>query len=157
MTEKAMSRRTVLEGGACALVVAAGHPKMASAATELRPKSEDVVRNYYGAWEKKDWPRLDRLLADGFTFSSPIDDHISKSDYKAGCWDTQSALIDRFDLTHVSGTDNKVLVLYACHTTNGKTFRNVEYFELREAKVKSVECFFGGKASFPSAVSMGKE
>ena len=156
MKARAMSRRTVLDGGSCALVAAACTPQMASAATGRRSKSEEVVRNYYAAWENKDWPRLDRLLADGFTFSSPLDDHISKNDYKAGCWDTQSALIDRFDLTQVSGTDNEVFVLYVCHTTSGKTFRNVEYVQLREGKVKTVECYFGGKASFPSAANTGK-
>ena len=34
------------------------------------------------------------------TFSSPLDDHISKSDFKARCWDTQIAYIDRFDLSN---------------------------------------------------------
>jgi len=154
-----MSRRTILEAGACALVAAAGVPQMANAGatTGLRLKSQEVVRKYYAAWEKKDWQRLDRMLADDFTFSSPLDDHISKSDYKAGCWDTQIAFIDRFDLKQVIGTDNEAFVMYICHTANGKTFQNVEYFKLRDAKVKSVECYFGGKASFPSAVSTGKE
>jgi hypothetical protein len=158
MTERAMSRRTILERGACALVAAAGVPQMAGAreATGLRSKSEDVIRKYYAAWETKDWPRLDRMLADDFTFSSPLDDHITKSDYKAGCWDTQIAFIDRFDLKQVFGTDNEAFVMYVCHTANGKTLQNVEYFHLRDAKVKAVECYFGGKASFPSAVSTEK-
>lgn len=159
MTERAMSRRTILEAGACALVAAASVPQLAhaSAETGLHSKGQEVVRNYYAAWDTKDWHRIDILLADDFTFSSPFDNHISKSDYKARCWDTQIAYIDRFDLTKVIGTDNEAFVLYVCHTTNGKTFRNVEYFQLRDGKVKSVECYFGGKSSFPSAVSTGKE
>ena len=159
MTERAVSRRTILEAGACALVAAAGVPEMASAHAEagLSSKSGEIIRKYYSAWENKDWQRLDRLLTDGFTFSSPLDDHISKGDYKAGCWDTQIGFIDRFDLTQVIGADDEAFVMYVCHTTNGKTFRNVEYFQLRDAKVKAVECYFGGKASFASAVSTGKE
>ena len=156
MTARAMSRREILEAGACVLIATAGVPQMASAATGLRSKSGEVVQNYYAAWEKKDWPHLDRLLADGFTFSSPLDDHISKSDYKTGCWDTQIAFIDRFDLKQVIATDNEAFVMYICHTANGKTFQNVEYFQLRGGNVKAVECYFGGKASFPSAVSTGK-
>jgi hypothetical protein len=160
MTERAMSRRTVLQAGACcALVAPPGVPQLAraSADTILRSKGQETVRKYYAAWETKDWHHIDILLADDFTFSSPLDDHISKSDFKAGCWDTQIAFIDRFDLKQVIGTDNEAFVMYICHTTNGKTFRNVEYFQLRDAKVKAVECYFGGKASFPSAVSAGKE
>lgn len=159
MTERAISRRSVLGAGACALSAAAGVPQLAraSAATGLRSKSQEVVRNYYAAWDTKDWHRIDILLADDFTFSSPLDDHLSKSAFKAGCWDTQVAYIDRFDLKQVVGTDNEAFVMYVCHTTNGKTFRNVEYFQLRGAQVQAVECYFGGKSSFPSAVSTGKE
>ncbi len=158
MRKRAISRRTVLEAGACALVAAVGVPPMAraSAETGLHSKSQEVVRKYYAAWEAKDWHPVDILLADDFTFSSPLDDHINKSDFKAGCWDTQIAYIDRFDLKQVIGTDNQAFVMYVCHTTNGKTFRNVEYFQLQERKVRAVECYFGGKASFPSAVSTGK-
>ena len=157
MAARAMSRREILEAGACAMIATAGAAQMAGAATGLSSKSGEVVRNYYAAWGKKDWPRLDRLLADGFTFSSPLDDHISKSDYKAGCWDTQIAFIDRFDLKQVIATDDEAFVMYICHTANAKTFQNVEYFQLRGGKVTAVECYFGGKASFPSAVSTGKE
>jgi hypothetical protein len=157
MTGKRMSRRIVLGAGACALVAEAGGPQLARASAETeRSKSQETVRKYYGAWDAKDWHVLDIMLKDDFTFSSPLDDHISKSDYKAKCWDTQIAFIDRFDLEQVIGTHNEAFVLYVCHTTNGKTFRNVEYFTFREGKVKAVECYFGGKSSFPSAVSTGK-
>ncbi len=156
MTKRAMSRRTVVGAGTCAVIAAAVDPRLAlaSAATGPDSKSQEAVRKYYAAWEAKDWHVLDKMLADDFTFSSPLDDHISKSSYKARCWDTQIAYIDRFDLKQVIGTRNDAFVLYVCHTTNGKTFRNVEYFQMHD-KVKSVECYFGGKSSFPSAVSTG--
>lgn len=155
-----MSRRMVFEVGACALAAAGigvSGTARASAQTGPRSTSQEVVRKYYAAWDKKDWQSLDCVLADNFTFTSPLDDHISKSEYKAGCWDTQIGFIDRFDLTQVIGTDKEAFVQYVCHTANGKTFRNVEYFEVRDGKVKAVECYFGGKASFASAVSTGKE
>jgi ketosteroid isomerase-like protein len=153
-----MSRRTILEAGACALVAAPSVPQLAraSAGTGMRSKSQETVRKYYSAWETKGWHSIDVLLADDFTFSSPLDDHISKSAFKAGCWDTQIAYIDRFDLKQVIGADNEAFVMYVCHTMNGKTFRNVEYFQFREGRVKAVECYFGGKSTFPSAVSTGK-
>jgi ketosteroid isomerase-like protein len=158
MRNRKMTRRTVLEAGACALVAAAALPPMARAGAQTGPrsKSQEVVRKYYAAWETKDWHPVDIMLADDFTFSSPLDDHISKSDFKKGCWDTQIAYIDRFDLKQVIGADNEAFVMYVGHTTNGKTFRNVEYFQLRGDKVKAIECYFGGRASFPSAASTGK-
>jgi hypothetical protein len=153
-----LTRRSVLGAGAGALVAPVGIAELAraSAATGFRSKNEEAVRKYYATWDAKDWHSLDILLADDFTFSSPLDDHLSKSVFKARCWDSQIAYIDRFDLKHLSGTDNEAFVMYVCHTTNGKTFRNVEYFQLRADKVKAVECYFGGKSSFPSAVSTGK-
>jgi hypothetical protein len=81
MKNKVVSRRTILEG-ACALAAAAGIPQIASAdaKTGLSPKSEETIRKWYAAWEKKDWRPVDILLADDFTFTSAAgDDHISKS------------------------------------------------------------------------------
>ena len=145
----------MLEAGACALAAAATLPGIASAhaETELSPKNEATVRKYYRAWEGKDWRPLDILLADDFTFTSPVDDHISKSAFKTGCWDTQNALIERFDLKRVIATGKEAFVMYVGHTTNGKTFRNVEYLRLRGEQVDAVECYFGAQNNFPSAVS----
>lgn len=157
MSERTISRRTLLGAGAGA-VAAGAVPQLARASAEpgARSKGRELARKYYAAWEAKQWQPMDILLADDFTFSSPLDDHISKSDFKTRCWDTQIAYIDRFDLKQVIGKGDEVFVMYVCHTTNGKTFRNVEYVQLRDGKVKAVECYFGGKSSFPSAVSTGK-
>ena len=155
MRKTPQSRRTLLGTGACVLAAAASIPQIASARAEpgLSPKNEATVRKYYAGWEIKDWPAFDILLTDDFTFTSPLDDHISKAAFKAGCWDTQIAFIGRFDLTQVAGTGNEAFVMYVCHTTDGKTFRNVEYLRLQGEQVAAVECYFGGQNSFPSAVS----
>jgi ketosteroid isomerase-like protein len=156
MGTKTVSRRTVLRASPCALAAAAGIPQIASARTEagLNPKSGEIIRRWYAAWEKKDWRQVDVLLADDFTFSSAAgDDHISKSAFKAQCWETQKDFIERFDLQRVFGSGNEAFVMYLCHTTNGKTFRNVEYLRLRDDKLEAIECYFGAQSSFPSAVS----
>jgi ketosteroid isomerase-like protein len=159
MNGRVMSRRRILEAGACALAVAASVPQTASANAEigLSPRSDKTIRKWYAAWEQKDWHPVDILLADDFTFSSAAgDDHISKSAFKAQCWETQINFIDRFDLLHVFGSGNEALVMYVCQTKNGKTFRNVEYIRLRDDKLEAIECYFGAESSFPSAVSTGK-
>jgi ketosteroid isomerase-like protein len=157
MRETPMSRRTLLEAVACALTAAVIIPQIARAHAQgdsgLSPANEALIRKYYKTWEAKDWRTMDSMLADDFTFSSPVDDHISKSAFKKGCWDTQIALIERNDLTHVIGAGNEAFVMYVCHTTNGKTFRNVEYLRLKEQQVAAVECYFGAQNNFPSAVS----
>lgn len=154
MRKTAVSRRTMLGAGACALAAAATLPDKADAcAGALSPQNEAIVRKYYKGWEIKDWRAFDTLLTDDFTFTSPLDAGISKSAFKTGCWDTQVAFIGRFDLEHVAGTADGAFAMYLCHTTNGKTFRNVEYLRLKGGRVAAVECYFGGKNTYTSAVA----
>jgi hypothetical protein len=158
MRNTIISRRALFETGAWALAAASGIPGIASARaqTGLSPQNDETVRQYYTGWEKKDWRAFDMLLTDDFTFSSPLDAHISKSAFKTGCWDTQISYIGRFDLEHMAGTGNEAFVMYLCHTTNDKTFRNVEYLRLKGRRVQAVECYFGGKNTFTSAVATGQ-
>ena len=159
MKNRAMSRRTILGASAYALAAATGIPQIASAHAEtgLSPKNDETIRKWYAAWEKKDWRPVDILLSDDFTFTSAAgDDHISKSAFKVKCWESQIDFIERFDLQRVFGSGNEAFVLYVCRTKNGKTFRNVEYFRLKDDKVEAIECYFGAQSSFPSAVSTRK-
>ncbi len=160
MTRIAVSRRKLLEVGTCALAYAAAFPGTAKAhtGTGSSTATEGIVRRWYKEWEveKKDWGPFDALLADNFTFTSAAgDDHISKSTFKKQCWDTQINFIDRVDLERVFANGNEAFVKYLCHTKNGKSFRNVEYLQLRDGKIGAIECYFGGKDTFPSAVSSG--
>jgi ketosteroid isomerase-like protein len=156
METKTQSRRTLLKAGPCALAAAAGISQFASAHAEsgLSPKNDEIIRRWYAAWEKKDWRPVDALLADDFTFSSAAgDDHISKRAFKSQCWETQNEFIKRFDLQRVFGSGNEAFVMYICHTTNGKSFRNVEYLRLKDGKLAAIECYFGAQSSYASAVS----
>jgi ketosteroid isomerase-like protein len=140
METKTVTRRTVMAN--------------AHAQVGLSPQSDAIIRRWYAAWEQKDWRPVEAMLADDFTFSSAAgDDHISKSAFKAQCWETQKNFIQRFELQRVFGSDNEAMVMYICHTTNGKTLRNVEYLRLRDHQLAAIECFFGEESSFPSAIS----
>lgn len=160
MAQSTLSRRNLLAAGACALVRVAGLPSTASAhaSTRTSMSNDEIIRKYYAAWEQKDWAPFEFLLADTFTFTSPNnDDHISKSAFKTKCWQSQIHFIDRFELERVITDGNEAFVKYLCRTKNGNSFRNVEYFQFRFEKVEAIECFFGAKSSFPSAVSSGQK
>src|SRR5689334_15036052 len=110
MRTRAMSRRTVLEMGVCALAGTVASPGVAGAHAQrgLSPKNEETIRKYYAAWEIKDWHPMDVLLADNFTFTSAAkDDHISKSTFKTRCWESQINFTEGFDLLRVFGTGNE--------------------------------------------------
>jgi ketosteroid isomerase-like protein len=156
MSRTFLSRRAVLTASSYALAASLVIPTLASAreATALNSNSRDTIRKWYEGWEKKDWPPLDRLLTDDFTFTSAAgDDHISKDAFKTRCWESQIDFIERFDLRRIFGHGNEALVMYVCRTKNGKSFRNVEYLRLRDDKIEAIECYFGAQSSFPSAVS----
>jgi ketosteroid isomerase-like protein len=159
MTSVAMSRRHLLTAGAGSLAVACSGAARAptSAAAPGTTHQDEMVRKWYAAWEQKDWGSVDLLATDDFTFSSAAgDDHISKTRFKAQCWDTQTAFIDRFELESVLENGNEAFVKYLCHTKSGKAFRNVEHFTFKGDKIAALECYFGEQNSFPSAVTTGK-
>jgi ketosteroid isomerase-like protein len=159
-TRIAVSRRKLLATGACALVgaVSLPGPATASALGGQNLTNNELIRKWYAGWEKKDWGPLDRLLADNFTFTSANnDDHISKSAFKARCWETQIDFIAHFDLERIIAGAEDAFVKYLCHTKNGKSFRNVEYLRIKNGQLQSIECYFGAQSSFPSAVSTGQK
>jgi ketosteroid isomerase-like protein len=160
MTRIAVSRRELLATGACALATAVSLPRLAgaSASGEQNLTNEEIVHKWYAAWGNKDLATFNALLADNFTFSSAAgDDHISKSAFKTQCWDTQVNFIGHFDLERITTGPDDAFVKYLCYTTNGKSFRNVEYLRIRNGKLESIECYFGAESSFPSAVSKGQK
>ena len=160
LTKIAASRRNLLAAGACALIGAVTLPRPTSATAfgEQNLLNEEIIRKWYATWERKDLGTFDALLADDFTFTSAAgDDHISKSAFKEQCWKTQINFIRRFDLERVAAGADDAFVKYLCHTTNGKSFRNVEYLRIKDGKLQSIECYFGEQSSFPSAVSTGQK
>ena len=156
MTRMTVSRRYLLATGVCAMAGAVSLPGSASANASggQNLTNEEMIRKWYGAWEKKDLDTFDVLLADNFTFTSAAgDDHISKSTFKTQCWDTQAPLISSCDLERISTGADDAFVKYVGHTTNGKSFRNIEYFRIKNGKFESLECYFGAASNFPSAVN----
>ncbi len=98
--------------------------------------------------------------ADDFTFSSAAgDDHISKSKFKAQCWETQLGFIEHFELEQVFGDGDDALVKYACRTKNGKSFAQLSsLFHFRDGKIASLEVLFRGAVELPTpAVSAGQK
>jgi hypothetical protein len=109
-----------------------------------------IIKQYYAAYEKKDWGMMEPILADGFTFSSPAgDDHIDIKLYKQRCW-PNAEHTKSFDLEKIVVDGDDAFVTYNGWTTGGKLFRNTERFKFKDGKIKENECFFGLGASFPN-------
>jgi ketosteroid isomerase-like protein len=111
--------------------------------------NEKAVRNYYAAFMKNDWSIMQPVLADGFTFSSPIDDHISLAAFKERCW-PNAKNTKKFDLVKLVMNGDEAFVIYNGYTASGKLFRNSDYFTFKNGKIVSYECFFGPGVNFPN-------
>jgi ketosteroid isomerase-like protein len=157
---KALSRRRLLKAGGAALAgtALASEPSAAHAGAGDTSKNEGLVRKWYALWvESREWAPFDALLAEDFAFSSTNgEDHISKADFKKECWAPNINLTKAFDLELMMAKGDQVFVKYLGHTTGGKTFRNVELLRVQNGKIASIECFFGGKMTFPAAVDSQK-
>ena len=118
-------------------------------AQSSKQSNEKIVRTVYTAYEKKDWNMLNSLLAEGFTFSSPNDNHIDLKTYKIRCW-PNAYNIKRFDIDKLVVDGDDAFVTYNGWTKDGRVFRNTEYFKLKDGKIKEFACFFGPGVSFPN-------
>jgi len=115
-----------------------------------------MVKDYYAAYEKKDWSLMEPILAAGFTFTSPAgDDHINLDLYKKRCW-PNAYKTKKFDLEKIIIDGDEAYVTYNGWTTDGKLFRNTELFKFKGGKIISNECFFGTGVSFPNNTNPGK-
>ena len=120
------------------------------AAELLNSPNEKSVKGWYTAFVNKDWNMIEQVLADGFTFSSPLDDHIDLKTFKGRCW-PNAYKIKKVDVDKVVENGDDIFVITNGWTTDGKLFRNTDYFQLRDGKIRAYECFFGPGVNYPNS------
>ena len=113
----------------------------------------EKAKSYYRAYERHDPGFVAGELADGFTFTSPFDDHIDRNAYFRRCWPPKPEdglpLHQGFDFLAVAQDGQRVLVAYQCTLRRPNavhpdmTFRNSEMLTFEGGKLKSVTVFFG--------------
>jgi ketosteroid isomerase-like protein len=119
-------------------------------ARDQNASNEKIIKAYYTAFEKKDWNSMEQILATGFTFSSPLDDHISIKLFKERCW-PNAYKIKRFDVDKMIVNGDDAFVITNGWTTDGKLFRNSDYFKFKDGKIREYECFFGPGINYPNS------
>ena len=108
----------------------------------------ELARRYYEAYETGDRSLIEDNLADGFTFTSPFDDHIGRDEYFTRCWPNHVSH-RKFHFEAMMQEGDVVLVVYRLemHFPNAvhpdAIFRNVERMIFEKSGLKSVEVFFG--------------
>jgi hypothetical protein len=102
---------------------------------------ETFIRNYFLAWLKRDWDFVEGALADGFTFTSPYDDHIDKYEYKEKCWNSVKE-IEAFEFVTILEKGDEAFIRYRGRL-NGMSVQNTEHFKFQNGKIREITVFFG--------------
>lgn len=113
---------------------------------------EEIVRKSFKAYETKDRPAIESVIADVFHFTSPLDNRIDRKTYFERCWPNSESL-ERFDFVRKITSDDQVFVTYEARTKDGRRFRNSEIFTVRGLKIVKVEVHFGW--SIPHKAPLG--
>ena len=108
----------------------------------------DLAKGYYRAYETDDRAFVENNLAEGFTFTSPFDDHIGREEYFRRCWPVKN-IHHKFNFVTVMQEGSRVFVAYDAELREPNAvhpaarFRNAELMTFENGKLKSVEVFFG--------------
>jgi ketosteroid isomerase-like protein len=111
--------------------------------------STEIAKRSYRAYVDKDRSAIERLLAEDFHFTSPLDNRIDRKTYFERCW-PNSGWIDGFDFIAVVPSDDRVYVTYVGHSDRGRSFRNTEVLTVRDGKIVEVEVDFGWNVPHPA-------
>jgi ketosteroid isomerase-like protein len=101
-----------------------------------------IARAAYEAYIASDRAAIEKLIAENFHFTSPLDNRIDRSTYFARCW-PNSEWIDDFGFINLVRDGDRVFVTYEGHSTRGNKFRNTEIVTVRDGRLVDVEVYFG--------------
>jgi ketosteroid isomerase-like protein len=109
----------------------------------------EIVKRSFRAYVDKDRSAIERLIAEEFHFTSPLDNRINRKTYFERCW-PNSRWISGFDFLAVVASDDRVYVTYVGHSDSGRSFRNTEALTVRDGKIVEVEVYFGWNMPHPA-------
>lgn len=101
----------------------------------------DAAKAIYDAYVAKDRAVVERLIADDFRFTSPLDNGLDRDSYLAICW-PNSANTEGFEIVHMVEHGAQVFVTYEGWSRQAR-FRNTEILTIRDGKIAEVEVYFG--------------
>jgi ketosteroid isomerase-like protein len=119
---------------------------------EARQTVEDpagAARRCYRAYVEKDRDAIERLIADDFHFTSPLDNRIDRKTYFERCW-PNSQWIAGFEFVAVVPDGERVFVTYEGRAEDRPSFRNTEVLTVWDGKIVEAEVYFGWSSPHPA-------
>jgi SnoaL-like domain len=100
------------------------------------------AQDLYRAFAAGDRDTVERLLADGFTFSSPLDVGLDRAGYFERCWPGAGGG-QRFEFARLVEAGNEVIVTYDMTRADGGRGRNTEILIFEGDQISGAEVYFG--------------
>ena len=100
-----------------------------------------IARASYDAYVNKDRAALEKLLAEDFHFTSPVDNRLDRETYFERCW-PNSESTEGFEFLYIVPVGDRVFVTYEGRAS-GHRFRNTEIMTIRGDEITDVQVYFG--------------
>jgi len=101
-----------------------------------------LVRDVYRAFASGDRNVIERVFADDFTFSSPVDVGLDRADYFERCW-PGAGRGQEFEFVRLVESGDEVIVTYEMKNPEGTRGRNTEILSFEGDQIRGVEVYFG--------------
>jgi len=117
-------------------------------------EKEKIIRALFAAYLTDNREAVEDVFAADFRFTSPYDDRIDKRTYFERCW-RSSNWIEWHELERIFVQGDKAFVTYKCVAKGGKSFRNTEFLEFENDKIKRIDVYFGATYQDGAFVKQG--
>ncbi len=101
-----------------------------------------LARDLYLAFAAGNRELVESMLADEFTFSSPLDVELDRAGYFQRCW-PGSGQRQQFEFVRLYEAGNEVIVTYEMTTADGGRGRNTEILTFNGKQIIGAEVYFG--------------
>jgi ketosteroid isomerase-like protein len=105
----------------------------------------DIVRKMFQAYLAHDEETALCLLAEGFVFTSPQDDHIDKATFMQRCFPTADRFVSQEIVELAAAGHDGVFIMYEYELKTGERHRNTEFITVADNKIAETQVFFGGR------------
>jgi hypothetical protein len=100
------------------------------------------ARELYLAFAAGDRDFVDRIMADEFTFSSPVDVGLDRAGYFERCW-PGAGRGQQFEFVRLVEAGEEVIVTYEMTRPDGGRGRNTEVLTFAGDRITGAEVYFG--------------
>ncbi len=102
----------------------------------------DIARDLYLAFAAGDRDRVKRILAEEFTFSSPLDVGLDRAGYFERCW-PGAGQGQQFEFVRLAEVGDEMIVTYEQTKPDGGRGRNTEVLTFAGDRITRAEVYFG--------------